>query len=30
MTHKLRGVLVEEYAFYVDKLHQNVGLETLI
>jgi len=28
MTHKLRGVGVEEYAYYVNKLRQNVGLET--
>ena len=27
LTHKLR-VRVEEYAYYVNKLHQNVGLET--
>jgi len=28
MTHKLRGGRVEEYAYYVNKLRQNVGLET--
>jgi len=28
MTHKIRGVRVEEYAGYVNKLRQNVGLET--
>jgi len=28
MTHKIRGVHVEEYAYYVNKLRQNVGLET--
>jgi len=28
MTHKRRGVRVEEYAYYVNKLRQNVGLET--
>jgi len=28
MTHKTRGVHVEEYAYYVNKLRQNVGLET--
>jgi len=28
MTHKIRGVHVEEYAYYVKKLHQNIGLET--
>jgi len=27
MTHKNKGVDVEEYAYYVNKLHQNVGLE---
>jgi len=27
MTHKLRGVRIEEYAFYVNKLSPNVGLE---
>jgi len=26
--HKLRGVGVEEYPYYVKKLRQNVGLET--
>ena len=30
MTHKTRGVHVEEYAYYVNKLRQNVGLETLM
>jgi len=30
MTHKLRGVRVEEYAYYVKQLRQNVGLDTLI
>jgi len=28
MAHKLRRVRVEEYAYYVNKLRQNVGLET--
>jgi len=28
MTHKIRGVRVEEYAYYVNKLRQSVGLET--
>jgi len=28
MTHQLRGVRVEEYAYYVIKLRQNVGMET--
>jgi len=28
MTHKLRGVHIEAYAYYVNKLRQNVGLET--
>ena len=28
MTHKIRGVRVEEYAYYVNKIRQNVGLET--
>jgi len=27
MTHKLKGVRVEEYAQYLNKLRQNVGLE---
>jgi len=27
MTHKLRGVRVDEYAYYSNKLRQNVGLE---
>jgi len=27
MTHKIRGMRVEKYAFYVNKLRQNVGLE---
>jgi len=30
MTHKLRGVRVDEFAYYVNKLRQNVGLETWI
>jgi len=30
MAHKLREVRVEEYAYYVNKLRQNVGLETWI
>ena len=30
MTHKISGVCVEEYAYYVNKLHQNVGLETCL
>jgi len=30
MTHKIRGVRVEEYADYVNKFLQNVGLETWI
>ena len=30
MTHKVGGVRVEEYAYYVNKLRQNVGLETWI
>jgi len=30
MTHKLRGVRVDEYAYYVNKLRQNVGMETWI
>jgi len=30
MTYKIRGVRlrVEEYAYYVNKLRQNVGLDT--
>jgi len=28
MAHKLSGVRVEEYVHYVNKLRQNVGLET--
>jgi len=28
MTYKIKGVDVEKYAFYVNKLRQNVGLET--
>jgi len=28
MTHKIRGVDVEKYAYYVNKLRRNVGLET--
>ena len=30
MIHKLRGVGVDEYAYYVNKLRQNFGLETWI
>ena len=30
MTHKIRGVRVQEYAYYVNKLRQNVGFETSI
>ena len=30
MTHKIRAVLVEEYAYYVNKLPLNVGLEAWI
>jgi len=30
MTHEIRGVRVEEYAYYVNKLCQNVGLEIWI
>jgi len=30
MTHKIRRVDVEKYAYYVNKLRQNVGLETWI
>jgi len=30
MTHKIRGGRAEEYAYYVNKLRQNVGLETWI
>jgi len=30
MTHKMRVVRVEEYAYYVNKLRQNVGLETRV
>ena len=30
MAHKIRGVRVEKYTYYVNKLHQNVGLETWI
>jgi len=30
MTHKIRGVLVEEYAYCVNKFRENVGLETWI
>jgi len=26
-THKIRGVREEEYAYYINKLRQNVGLE---
>jgi len=28
MTHKLRGVHVEEHAYCVNKFRENVGLET--
>jgi len=28
MTHETKGVRVEDYAYYVNKLRQNVGLET--
>ena len=28
MTHKIRGVDVEKFAYYVNKLRQNVRLET--
>jgi len=28
MTHKLREVRVEEYAYHVNKLRQNVSFET--
>jgi len=28
MAHKIRGLRVEEYAYYDNKLRQNVGLET--
>jgi len=28
MTHKIRGVDVEKYAYYVNNLRQHVGLET--
>jgi len=28
MTHKIRGVRAEKYAYYVNKLHQIVCLET--
>jgi len=30
VTHKIRGVRIEEYAYYVNKLRQKVGLETWI
>jgi len=30
MTHKIRRVRVEEYAYYVNKLRQNVGLVKLL
>jgi len=30
MTHKIRGVRVKEYVYYVNKLRQNVGWETRI
>jgi len=28
MTREIMGVRVEEYAYYVNNLRQNVGLET--
>jgi len=28
MTHKTREVRVEEYAYHVNKLRQNISLET--
>jgi len=28
MTHKIRKVDVEKYAYYVNELRQHVGLET--
>jgi len=28
MTHKIKGVRVDDYAYYSNKLRQNVGLET--
>jgi len=28
MTHKIRGVDVEKYAYYVNEIRQNVALET--
>jgi len=30
MTHKVKGALVEEYAYCANKLRQNVGLEIWI
>ena len=30
MTYKIRGVRVEEYSYYANKLRQKVGLETLL
>ena len=30
MTHKMKGVHIQEYAYYVNKLRQNVGLEIWI
>jgi len=28
MTHKIRGVRVEEYPYYANERSENVGLET--
>jgi len=28
MTHKIRGVSAEDYAYYINKLREKVGLET--
>jgi len=28
MAHKIKGVNVKKYAYYVNKLRQNVGSET--
>jgi len=30
MPHQMKGVRVEEYAYYVNKLRQNAGLEKWI
>ena len=30
MTHKITKVDIEKYAYYVNKLRQNIGLETLL